>query len=89
VLYFILHARLRAHRAPGIPCALFLERADVSASTRANPVRGIAELCLMILVMPGLDPGIHLLRKNVSRRRWIAGSSPAMTPWLFDLNRWP
>jgi hypothetical protein len=24
--------------------------------------------------MPGLDPGIHL-----SRRRWIAGSSPAMT----------
>jgi hypothetical protein len=30
------------------------------------------------LVMPGLDPGIHLLRKKPFRR-WIAGSSPAMT----------
>jgi hypothetical protein len=24
VLYFILHARLRARRAPGFPCALYL-----------------------------------------------------------------
>jgi hypothetical protein len=30
--------------------------------------------------MPGLDPGIH--RKNLHRRRWIAGSSPAMTSQL-------
>ena len=30
--------------------------------------------------MPGLDPGIHLLRKKDSlRSEWIAGSSPAMT----------
>jgi hypothetical protein len=27
-----------------------------------------------LLVMPGLDPGIHLLQES-----WIAGSSPAMT----------
>jgi hypothetical protein len=27
-----------------------------------------------IFVMPGFDPGIHL-----SKSRWIAGSSPAMT----------
>ena len=31
------------------------------------------------VVMPGLDPGIHPSSKGVSRRRWIAGSSPAMT----------
>jgi hypothetical protein len=31
------------------------------------------------IVMPGLDPGIHHLRKSMFRRRWIAGSSPAMT----------
>jgi hypothetical protein len=28
------------------------------------------------VVMPGLGPGIHLLRE----KGWIAGSSPAMTP---------
>src|SRR5580704_18787114 len=31
-------------------------------------------------VMPGLDPGIHLLRKTFFEAGWIAGSSPAMTP---------
>jgi hypothetical protein len=31
--------------------------------------------------MRGLDPRIHLLRKNLSKR-WIAGSSPAMTVLL-------
>src|ERR671935_2686244 len=29
--------------------------------------------------MRGLDPRIHLLRKKVFAKRWIAGSSPAMT----------
>jgi hypothetical protein len=29
-------------------------------------------------VMPGLDPGIHQ-SKELFRRRWMAGSSPAMT----------
>src|ERR1700686_1512913 len=29
--------------------------------------------------MPGLDPGIHHLRKKLFRRRRIAGSSPATT----------
>src|SRR5258708_7648448 len=28
---------------------------------------------------PGLDPGVHSLREKLLRRRWIAGSSPAMT----------
>jgi hypothetical protein len=31
------------------------------------------------VVMPGLDPGIHPFVKEIFRRRWIAGSSPAMT----------
>ena len=32
------------------------------------------------LVMPGLDPGIHRSsQKALSRKGWIAGSSPAMT----------
>ena len=29
--------------------------------------------------MPGLDPGIHPLTKNFFAKRWMAGSSPAMT----------
>jgi hypothetical protein len=44
--------------------------------------QAMTKFVLMILiahpginVMPGLDPGIHLLRKNFSKR-WIAGSSP-------------
>jgi hypothetical protein len=31
------------------------------------------------LVMRGLDPRIHHLRKSGFLERWIAGSSPAMT----------
>ena len=30
-------------------------------------------------VTRGLDPRVHPLRKSVLQRRWIAGSSPAMT----------
>jgi hypothetical protein len=33
--------------------------------------------------MRGLDPRIHLLRKNFFKR-WIAGSSPAMTLGIVD-----
>ena len=36
VCFFILHARLRAHRAPGIPCAL--SWAEESCKTRAHRV---------------------------------------------------
>src|SRR6266550_1950511 len=36
VLCFISHARLRAHRAPGIPCALCNKRTGRSGKTRAN-----------------------------------------------------
>src|ERR1700739_3137814 len=33
----------------------------------------------VIHAVPGLDPGIHQPSKKSLRRRWIAGSSPAMT----------
>ena len=34
----------------------------------------------LLFVMPGLDPGIHPLRKmHCYEDGWIAGSSPAMT----------
>jgi hypothetical protein len=32
VCFFILHARLRAQRAPGIPCALCFEGTEILAS---------------------------------------------------------
>src|SRR5215831_17932920 len=35
-------------------------------------------------VTRGLDPRVHHLRKNFLRRRWIAGSSPAMTRAVAD-----
>src|SRR6266446_7511970 len=38
-----------------------------------------AKLHKLCPVMPGLDPGIHLLAQESLRREWIAGSSPAMT----------
>ena len=40
VCYFILHARLRAQRAPGIPCALCFG-AEISYKTRAHRAAGL------------------------------------------------
>jgi hypothetical protein len=34
------------------------------------------------LVMPGLDPGIHQVHKNISAKEMDCRSSPAMTDWL-------
>src|SRR6185503_12537865 len=31
--------------------------------------------------MPGLVPGIHVLRRS-DRKAWMAGPSPAMTAWI-------
>jgi hypothetical protein len=35
----------------------------------------------MLVVMPGLDPGIHsvTVTDGIGVQEWIAGSSPAMT----------
>jgi len=38
-----------------------------------------AKLHKLCPVMPGLDPGIHLLAQESLRREWIAGSSPRLS----------
>src|SRR2546429_7192714 len=45
VLCFISHARLRVHRAPGIPCALCNRRTGNSGKTRAQSRGEIARPC--------------------------------------------
>jgi hypothetical protein len=42
---FILHARLRAHRTPGIPCALCFQMAVGSLAKLARMRGEIAKLC--------------------------------------------
>ncbi len=39
----------------------------------------LAEASTNSFVMPGLDPGIHHSSQKGFLKRWIAGSSPAMT----------
>jgi hypothetical protein len=43
VCFFILHARLRAHRAPGIPCALW---AKDKCKTRTHRAAGMQTLVI-------------------------------------------
>src|SRR6476660_35978 len=43
VCFFHLHARLRVHRAPGIPCALCSQRGETVCKTRAKSRREMAE----------------------------------------------
>src|SRR5436305_9935637 len=67
VCFLFLRTRLRASQTPGIPCSLFgrddrhKARARFAARTwRHGSVRDVET---STLVMPGLDPGIHPLRK--------------------------
>ena len=49
-VFFYLHARLRVHRAPGIPCALFIEgvkELKEFLQTSGAWRREIAEVCLL------------------------------------------
>jgi hypothetical protein len=45
-MLFYLHARLRARRAPGIPCALCLEGKEIWQTSGASR-REIAKLCFV------------------------------------------
>src|SRR5712664_4810013 len=80
VLPLSLHTRPRVHWASGIPHALFgreiQQRLGRMARRGRERVSGVE---MPTLVMPGLDPGIHPSSQDHFRRRWIAGSSPAMT----------
>jgi hypothetical protein len=60
MFYFILHARLRVHRAPGIPCALYYRRVEGKFLATSGAMRGeIAKLC------PGVgDLKLKLMRPS-------------------------
>ena len=50
VCFFILHARLRAHRAPGIPCALFgAESSHQNSSTCGENAKPCLESFVLVL----------------------------------------
>src|SRR5437016_11870427 len=55
VLCFLSHARLRAHPAPGIPCALCFLRGERSCKTSGALRRGIAETHLTTAVIARSD----------------------------------
>jgi hypothetical protein len=48
--YPFLPTRLRVHRAPGIPCALYLRGTNVSGKTSRETCGENAELCLQTMV---------------------------------------
>ena len=69
VLCFLSHARLRAHRAPGIPCALVSEGAGPKRKPRAKTCGEIAKLC---------PPSLRAQRKQSTfplAAPWIASRS--------------
>ena len=67
-------------RASGVPHALFGRKIQQSLGRMASRGRKrVFGVEMSTLVMPGLDPGIHQSSQDHFRRRWIAGSSPAMT----------
>ena len=48
VCFFHLHARLRVHWVPGIPCALCYQRGEQFCKTRAKSRREIAKVCVKL-----------------------------------------
>src|SRR5438477_6312297 len=81
VCFFILHARLRVHRAPGIPCALCLSRANVHANLGRYRAARMPKL-----VMAGLVPAIHVFAATEKGRRGCPGQARARRPrkWRFE-----
>src|SRR3984893_4288911 len=78
--HYQVHTRPRVQRAPGVPHALFGRKINPSlgriASRGGEGVLGVER---STLVMAGLAPPIHQSSQDHFRKRWIAGSSPAMT----------
>src|SRR6476646_2981635 len=59
VVYFLSHARLRVHRAPGIPCALCM-RVEGNFWQTSGASRGEnARLCLDVIARSESDEAIH------------------------------
>src|SRR6266404_5949350 len=70
VCFFVSHARLRVHRAPGIPCALCFLRAERSCKTSGISCRGIAESYL------------KLEQRHCEEQRDEAIHSSLAAPWI-------
>ena len=78
--HYQVHTRPRVQRASGVPHALFGRKINQRLGRIARRGRErVFGVEMSTLVMPGLDPGIHQSSQDHFRRRWIAGSSPAMT----------
>src|ERR1700688_759671 len=73
--YCILHTRPRAHRAPGIPCALNSERAGINVNLAKKAFGEIAKLCLYVIARSTCDEAIH----TCFAAPWIASLALAMT----------
>src|SRR5450631_155783 len=58
-LPLLLHTRPRAHRAPGIPCALDIERAGNLEQTSGVERREIAKVWLHVIARSESDEAIH------------------------------
>jgi hypothetical protein len=49
VCFSFSHTRLRVHRTPGLPCALYFSRDKVDAQLGRKTCRGIVELCASVI----------------------------------------
>src|ERR1700733_12147423 len=54
-----LHTRPRAHRPPGIPCALNSERAGINEYLAKKAFGEIAKPCLAVIARSPCDEAIH------------------------------
>src|SRR5258706_12176640 len=68
VCFFISHARLRVHRAPGIPCALYFRRGETVLQNSGASRREIAESYLL-----------WLFENRIGKRRAIILSASSRT----------
>jgi hypothetical protein len=66
--YFILHTRPRAHRAPGIPCALNSKRAGINEYLAKKAFGEIAKPWLNVIASAAKQSIAH----QGSKQEWIA-----------------
>src|SRR5215208_1866348 len=67
-MLFILHARLRAHWAPGIPCALCFSEAQMYQQNSRASRRGNAEVCLTSSLRKQGPTGLSCCAKVIEQR---------------------
>src|SRR5437868_11569584 len=97
VCFFILHARLRAHCAPGIPCALIFSGRKIHASLGRFARRECGGGSLTRHVIPGRAPArtrnLEIPRCAIAHLRSGPSDHPGMTtkgrrcagPWIASL----